>query len=335
MLLDKSKVKVILFCLLSLLFGKQLNSKDLNFKGLLHNWYSYTNEGTGFNIRRVRLKAYGKLDEKISWYAQYRWDKQIASLLDAAISYKFNQYLSLKVGQFVAPGSKYGALTSASKLTFVERAMVVKKWGGYNGYSSYRSVGLQAAGKFNNLRYSTMLSNNSANALYNPGITQDNYSDSEHLRFSTRLEYAFDNVQVGVYLSTPIQEDKLGRSYGADLIYNNNSMKIGLGVIQGYNDNFDSSDNEYSGLLAHLADLVGKIEPLLRYDMYNPSTDNLAEAPVKIYHNITGGINYYYSENMKIQVNYMQREEEMRSNLDKLDNNLFYVNLQYTFDSQL
>src|SRR6056297_1937017 len=103
-----------------LMINLQLNAQPtVNFKGLLHNWYSYTGEGSGFNIRRVRLKAYGKLDEKINWYAQYRWDKQDPSLLDVALSYEFNQYFSLKAGQFVAPGSKYGALTSASKLTFV------------------------------------------------------------------------------------------------------------------------------------------------------------------------------------------------------------------------
>ena len=320
-------ILVILFMSVSLQAAEQIN-----WGGFAQTWFSYNNNGQGYNIRRVMLKASGNINSNFTWYTQYGWNQQNPGLMDAAIKYKYNNLLQLKAGRFGVPGTIFGALTSSSKLTFVERPMIVKKWNGFNGYTGFRSVGLQLSGQASNLKYKGMVSNDQASKLYKPGITDTTYPDSDNLKFTGRLEYGLENIEAGIFASAPIVKDPVLNSYGIDVAYDKQPLKLSTGYIQGEREIKDV-DITYSGFISHLSWQFDKFQPTFRYDLYNPSVAEHEDIDVDLHHNFTLGLNYYYSNNIKIQANYLLREEKMFEDSDKYDNNLFYINLQYRFSN--
>ena len=322
------KVFAVIILLLSFTYPEE----TFQFKGFIQNWFSYNNQGSGFNVRRVMLKSYGKINPKVSWYAQYGWNQQKPALMDAAIKYSPDKLLNTKIGRFSVPGSRFGTLAPSSKLTFIERPMSVKKWNSFNGYTSFRSVGVQIGGEFTNFSYKTMISNNQADNLYNPRITNNTYSENEDMRFIGRIEYGWRNIKLGTFFSSPINKDPFEQSYGADLVFDKKPIKFRGGYIHGYRDH-ENSQMTYSGLISELSYTIKSIQPAFRYDLYDPSHEMNENIEVDIYHNFTLGINYYPDKNIKIQANYLVRKEKMVDpiNRDDFDNNLFYINLQYKF----
>ncbi|MCF7885355.1 MAG: OprO/OprP family phosphate-selective porin [Candidatus Marinimicrobia bacterium] len=323
----KSIAVIILFFLFSNLFAGQ----QLKFKGFIQNWFSYTKQGSGFNIRRVMLKSYGKINPDVSWYAQYGWNQQKPALMDAAVQYSPDELLNIKVGRFSVPGTKFGSLTSSSQLTFIERSMIIKKWNSFNGYTSFRSVGLQIGGEINKFIYKTMFSNNQAETLYTPSMAAPTYNESEALRFIGRVEYKLGELSAGAFFSSPIKKEPLAKSFGGDLIISKQPIKFRTGYIQGERKP-NSSKITYSGLITEVSWAFANLQPTIRYDFYNPISEGDEAGEVDVYQNITFGLNYYPIENIKLQANYLLRKEKMRGSLDEYDNNLLYFNIQYSFD---
>jgi len=325
----KKYILIVFFLLLSNIYAKE----SLNFKGFVQTWFSYNSQGSGFNIRRVMLKSYGKINSNTSWYAQYGWNQQNPALMDAAIKYSYSDNLKIKAGRFTVPGTLFGGLTPSSKLTFVERAMIVKKWNGFNGYTGFRSVGLQIGGKFNNLNYKAMVSNNQADALYTPGITRKKYKNSDPLRFIGRLAYGRKYTRAGIFVNRSIEVNPSEYSYGADLVVNKKPMKLRSGYIRGKREQ-NSSQITYSGLISEISwKMNNSVQPTFRYDLYDPEKNNNDYSEVDLYHNFGLGLNYYLTNNIKVQANYLIRKEDRldSSVQSNFDNNLVYFNLQYKF----
>ena len=69
---------------------------------------------------------------------------------------------------------------------------------------------------------------------------------------------------------------------------------------------------------------IDRFEPVVRYDNYTP-----LEGKEK-FTDYTAGINFYPSDNVKFQVNYIFREES----ISPVANNIFYLNFQISFDSK-
>jgi len=328
-MLLNDRVKSVALIILLFLFSNLLVGQQLEFDGFIQNWISYSKQGSGFNIRRVMLKSYGKINPEVTWYAQYGWNQQKPALMDAALQYSPDKLLNIKVGRFSVPGTKFGGLTSSSQLTFIERPMIVKKWNSFNGYTSYRSVGLQIGGKITNFTYKTMISNNQAETLYTPGIANPTYSEAETLRFIGRVEYKWGVLNAGAFYTSPTRKDPPVKSFGGDLIISKSPLKFKTGCIQGERKP-NNAKITYSGLITELSWNFANLQPTIRYDIYNPVSEGDEAGEVDLYQNITFGLNYYPIENIKLQANYLLRREKMIGSLDEYDNNLLYFNIQYS-----
>lgn len=325
----------ILFFFAINLFASENN---VNFKGLMHFWYS-VGEGSnasgylsGFNVRRVRLKAYGSLSGNTKWYVQFAYDKQIPKLLDAALDIGFSEKANFRIGQQVVPGPISSSVTSTAELEFVERAQFVQKWGSFSNLLSYRTVGVKIFGSALNERlfYSAMIGNPASENLFKPSIASSYTSyENANLLMIGRIEVEpIMGMKIGCFGSVlPYDGEVDAFSFGGHLLYESDRIYTKAEVLMGE----DESKLEYSGAQAVFGYKFNNLQPIVRYDFYIPNGGNADLAGVKQYNNFTFGVNYWISEDVKILVNYVLRSEEMLGNIKQIDNDIFYINLQTTF----
>lgn len=339
----KKNIMIYLVMILSLfLLGSSLANAEVKFKGLVQTWFSYADQdgsddsGYGFTLRRVRFAPNGSLSNKVKWGIQVYWDKQSLGILDAFLDFRFSKQFGLKVGQFTAPGSVSGSTTSSSKLDFVERAMISQKWGGNSALKGYRGTGVQAYGTLASGKFfwALMLANPKTTNLFNPGLGSSTYAhDRNGISLWARAEARpVKGLRIGAfYGSSEDDNDFVTNSYGAHFFHKKGSLNLKLEYIRGkYGPK--TGEIKYNGFYALLGYRIKKIEPIIRYDSYQPNDGNPDGDGVEKYNNISIGLNYYYDKKIKFQANYVNRDESMFAGLEKLANNIFYVCFQYTYN---
>lgn len=335
-------VMTILLLVAALSTTANLEGEGIQFKGFVQTWLSYGEQesgddsGYGFTLRRVRLKPYGSFSDKIKWTLQVGWDKQSAKLIEVYIDFLLSKEFNIRVGQFTAPGTISGTLTSSSKLDFLERPMVTEKWGDLNALSGFRGIGIQADGKFLNdrLYYAVMISNPRTAELFNPSIKSTGYTHTGNgLMLWGRLEARpAGGLTLGAFYGGGKETDTdiERNTHGAHLYYIEKGFTVKIEYMAG-KYGIKGAETEYNGFYALLGYKTGKTEPILRYDFYTPNQGNHDGDGVEKYNNITLGVNYYYSKNIKFQVNYLLRDESTAAGFGKIKNNLFYACFQYIF----
>ncbi len=326
-----------------------LLSGDVKIKGFVQTWFSvgpqYTGEltgdtpetetVTGFKINRMRLKFYGKLSKNVKWYVQFIGDNAATpKLLDAALMVKFSEEFNIKVGQFVSPGPASGCLTPSSKIDFVERAQITKLWSGFNGLLGWRAMGVQFYGNLakGKIYYALMVANPKTILTFNPSIKSSLYSgNANQPAVLGRIEIKPTKcITIGAFGTQSKTTDDVERtSYGANLFFMKNGFKLKGEYISGTIDT--GIETNYEGFFVTAGYKFNKIEPILRFDTYTPNKDSYDTLFVEKYNNVTAGLNYYFNKNIKIQINYVMRSENMAEGANELENNLFYVNFQYSF----
>lgn len=321
-----------------------LSGEAINFKAAVQTWFSYAQQeaqegsGYGFTLRRVRLTPYGSFSKKIKWSLQMGWDRQSPKLIEVYLEYLHSKALNFKVGQFTPPGTISSTLTSSMKLDFLERPMVSEVWSGINGLSSYRAVGVQVHGDIVNdkLYYAVMLANPRTTNLFNPGIGAAGYSrDNNGIMLWGRLEASLaKGLKLGAFFGggkeTELSADYKRTTYGAHLFYINKGINFKVEYIAG-EYGLENNETVYNGYYAVLGYKTGKFEPIVRFDSYTPNDGDPDAVGIEKYNNFTAGINYYVSKNIKLQANYVYRDEKVGIAIDnKLKNNIFYVCFQFT-----
>jgi hypothetical protein len=338
------KKQIIVFVVIAAVcFAMALEVRaEVKFKGFFQGWFSYApqegtdDDGLGFTLRRIRFKPYGNLGEKVSWTFQVGWDKASPALIDAYLDLNLSKQFMLRVGRFTVPGTVSSSLTSSSKLDLIERAMVTQQWSGNSGLSGYRGIGVQVHGNLANgkLYYAVMLANPRTGSLFNPSIKSPVY-EHENNGISTwaRLEAKpVKGLRIGAfYGSSKDDDDYVTNSYGAHVFYTKSGINFKAEYIAG-KYGFEDMESKYNGFYAVLGYKFNKVEPIVRYDFYTPKEDFTDGAGVEKYNNISVGLTYFYSKHIKFQLNYIIRSEIMTSGLEELDNNLFYMCVQYTYD---
>lgn len=340
--MKRFSVSTILLLAAALLTTANLKGEGIQFKGFAQTWLSYgelnsgDDSGYGFTLRRVRLKPYGAFSDKIKWTLQVGWDKQSAKLIDVYIDFLLSKEFNIRIGQFTAPGTISGTLTSSSQLDFLERPMVTEKWSDNNALSSFRAIGIQADGEFLNkkLYYAVMLSNSRTAELFNPSIKSTGYTHTGNgLMFWGRLEARpTKGLTLGAFYGGGKETDTdiERNTYGAHIYYVDKGFTFKIEYLAG-KYGIENAETEYNGFYALLGYKTGKIEPILRFDSYTPIDGAFDSAGVEKYNNFTLGVNYYYNKNVKFQANYLLRDESTAAGFEKIKNNLFYVCIQYSY----
>ncbi len=326
------KMIVVALVLSVVLPARCIDAAEVKFKGFVQTWFSITqteDDGSayGFALRRARLKPYGSFGKNVTWAIQVGWDKQKPVFYDAWLDFKLSPGFKIKVGQFAAPGSISGALTFSSRMDFLERARVTQQWNSRAGMFGYRALGVQLHGKLlnNKLYYAVMLANPKTGELFTPSIKKaENPHEYSGPQVWARLELEpVGGLKLGAFYGGGEQRDKDTKttSYGAHCFFIKNNLNIKFEYIAGTVE-VDSVKADYSGLYALLGYKFGKLEPIVRYDTYKPG-----DAQEEIFHNITFGLNYLVSKQVKLQFNYVLRKEKVTD----ISNNIIYAMFQYVY----
>lgn len=331
--------KIIILVFLVVFLFMSVHS-EVNFKGLVQNWFSMSSQANGdtsesiygFSNRRIRLAPYGTLGKNMRWGIQFAFDKFAApSVLDVYMEYFISREAIVKFGKFAPPGVKAAALTSSGALDLVERASIVQLWGGNSGLHGYRAFGAQLSGKLveGKIYYALMLSN-ALTASNNWLPTVKNLSTTNsHNGFGMwgRIEaYPVKGLQIGAFLGSGseadpalVESDIKRNSYGGNIFYKRDNINLKFEYIAG-----ESNGIKYSGMYGVAGYRFNKLEPIIGFEIFTPVEEG------EKYTNISGGINYFHSKNVKFQVNYVMRSEDITD----VDNDIIYANFQYSFNSK-
>ncbi len=328
-------------------------SPSIKLKSLAHLYFSYAeaenNEDPyGFSIRRLRFKPYGDITKNVKWGFQFALDRQEIKLLDVYVNFTPKKYLNIKVGQFAPPAAKSAALAddlfSLTKMICIERSTVTQNWLKNTGLYAYRALGLKIDGKILNekLYYGIMISNPVGNSLFTPSIKHQNYTHNNRgYSLWARTEYKpVKELGIGGFGSFGNNKNSDNvdiinterTSFGTHVVYRENNIVLMTEYITGV-VKIDETEMKYDGWYFDFSYKIKKIEPAFRYEFYNPNKANEDQFGVTQYNNYTVGVNFYPYKKIRVQANYVFKTEQMKANTKQLNNNLFYINLQYVFSS--
>jgi len=335
---------VMVWMLLGIFMVGGVGAADFKMRGLAQAWISYadvTNEygyELGFNIKRLRINPYGDFGKHWEWGVEVGWDEGQARLIDAWLCFRINDSIALRIGQFAVPGARSGGLTWSGDLDFVERAAVTSKWNDYSRMLNFRSMGVQVEGRMmkGRVRYALMVANPRTLQVFSPSIKDPFIYNTSNYGFAAwgRIEVApVKGLDFGAFYGYASEDDtRISRnSYGAHLYYLAPPWKFKVEFIGGENQ-IPAGTTPYDGVYAVLGYRLGRrVEALVRYGFYSPIADTVNMDGVKKFNNITLGVNIQAHEHVKVQANYMIRDEIMAEGFDDYQNNAFYLSCQYHF----
>ncbi len=309
-----------------------LSSKKMYLNGYTEVRYQQFEDPakiSAFDIHRARLQLKGSLSDRVNYYLQADVVPSNALLLDATASYTVCHALKFVAGQMKLPFSQEN-LTDDSKLYTINRSQAVEALvartkdviGNQNG----RDIGVIATGNlitpsgYKWVDYSVGVFNGQ-------GI---NVPDANNQKdFDGRLLFhPVKNADIGgaVYYGY----DKFGipalnhlrNRQGVDLGYTYKRFDLRGEFIQGQ----DSSIHRQGYYIqAAYFVLLNKLQIIGKYDNYDPNTNpKVTNDQTTV---ITGGVNYFFTSNLWIKLNY--EKHDVQNNTGK--NDLYIAELLIAF----
>jgi phosphate-selective porin OprO and OprP len=282
----------------------------------------------GLDIRRARLDFKSVINE--------HWDSRLQvdftgtpKILDATISYKHRDWFKFTAGQFYIPFSLENT-TADNKLEFIDRSQVVNALAARDkdviGNQNGRDLGIQLSGSVIKIK-DQFLIDYYLGGFNGAGInTVDN---NESKDFSGRIVFhPFKNFDFGgSYYSgfdkwgTPLK-DQVRTRYGTEFSYTYAFANIKGEYIQG-----QDGQVQKKGYYTQFTTFVYKknIQLVARYDIYD--TNIASERKGDITTNYVFGVNFYFNNWSKLQINYTDRVEEGK----EINNDMISAQLQISF----
>jgi len=281
-----------------------------------------------FDIRRARLTLKGDISQRFSYKLQCEFGGTRQKLLDAELGYKFNPHFKLTAGQFKIPFSQEN-LTSSAKLDTINRSQVVEALTARSkdvlGNQNGRDVGLKISGSFWQTSDNYLF--DYAFGVFNGSGT--NTSDhNEQKDFIGRLIFhPAKALSIGASFykgkytlsETPTQKNKRNR-IGVEFAYVYNCLSLKGEYISG-SDGSTKKDGWY--LQTGHCLIPKKIQWILKYDSFDPNT-KISKNATDAY---TIGVNWFFNNRAKLQVNYELKDEESQEK----SNNTFIIQMQLGF----
>ncbi|WP_423148317.1 porin [Rubrolithibacter danxiaensis] len=291
-------------------------SKALQLSGYIQGRYQVQDEKgkiDGFDIRRARLDLRGTISEH--W--DYRLQVDFAGtpkLLDGIITYKNSDFFKISAGQFKIPIS-YENLMGSQKLETIDRSQVVEALvargkdviGNHNG----RDIGVQLNGSFVKLE-NNYLFDYAIGIFDGAGInTTDNNEKKDFAGRLTIHPLSGLDISANYYnglgkwaASNTAQPVSRGRErVGFDVHYLRGPLSLTGEYIKG-----KDADSKKEGWYAQAAVFVfpKKVQLVAKYDDFDPNTAVAQD----ISHWYIGGLNYFFTNWSKLQVNYTVKDEQ-------------------------
>lgn len=309
------------------------------------------NAPMGFNVRRLRVMPYGDLSEKASWGIMINADNYVMGITTAYFNYKLaGDVFQVKAGMIDNSGALYGSGSSSSNLVLVQHPQVVQEWAGKFLTNGYYDLGVKLHGKTKLFNYGVMFANaDGKNHFPGIGLTNRTYThENNGVKGIGRLGATpVKGLDIGAfggmaqYRKTSFADTVFVTfSAGVDGRYDAHNIYAHFGYIMGEYDEAKEYAKDakgaalnkkvttaYNGFYVHAGYKIKYVMPTVGFDMFTPNTD---ADPMEAYTNITVGCDVHFNKNLKIQANYILRQEKEKS----IDNNLIMLNLQYIFDKK-
>lgn len=282
--------------------GSSISSEPvLKLNGFTQVSYTHWEEGASeFRIRRARVGLKGDVFKNINYRLQIDATKS-PILLDAIVEFSLSSHLGLRIGQFKVPFSLEN-LASSSSLDTINRSQPVEKLCPGRDIGSYgRDIGVMASGKFSKVECFLGIFNGS-------GINKGDLNKQKDIAARLVL-HPLDFIQVaaafykGQYTSDagqgPVRRDRSGIE-----VFLNRSRFSLKGEYIFAKDDQTSRDGWY--VQAGCFILSKKLQSIIKYDSYDKDREMAGDRSEVM----TIGLNLFFTENTKFQINYELHREE-------------------------
>lgn len=263
----------------------------------------------GFDIRRARLDFKGNFTERFEYRTQVEFGSTAIKLLDASISYKFDESRKITFGQFIVPFSLEN-LTSNTKIETVNRSQVVEALAGRSkdviGDQNGDDIGVQMSGslfpqgEYNFIEYTAGVFNGS-------GINKADLNEQKDVAARIVLR-PFKELSIGgsIYdglgnYGTPANDKNRDR-VEADIAYFDGVLSVRAEAIVGKDDTVEK-DGWYAQAGYFL--FPKELELVAKYDLYDPNTSKANDETGVA----TFGVNWFFNKLVFVQVNYEYKVE--------------------------
>lgn len=303
-----------------------------------------------FYFNRLRLGVMGSIPYDFSYYAvtELSPTKGDPHILDAFISYnRFKPYLKVSFGQFKSPFGRE-LNTPCHKLTTINRSDVVNQLSG-----PFRDFGLMLTGSTGDLKFLGLKTEHiiGYSIAFMNGTGLNTSDDNRKKDFIGRLTFhPFEFITLGASYRTgkhpalldDVEDDERSRfGFDMELEYkgfnfqgefidgsDKGSYTVGGGcgdpleVIQGSVDR--------AGYFAQLMYMTPwKLQPVFRIEQFDPNTSDEEIGANDKQNIMTYGVNYFFNEWTRLQINYLYKAEENAS--VEVPNDALLMQLQVVF----
>jgi len=317
------------------------SAEGVNVFGFLQTQYDYgfyDKPESSFGFNRARIGAMGNIPYDFSYYflletSPFKKDGPKAYLLDAFITYSRFSFANVSVGSFKSPFS-LELNTPCNALHTINRSKVVNELA-----SPDRDMGLMLLGGNDTTLFKYAVSYMNGTGLLVKDA--DTYKD-----FIGRLVFQPTNwVSVGGSFKTgksanienPTLDDNKTMRLGGEFELNIANFLVQSEYIYGKDDGAYTVGGGCGGdpeviigsvkrsgmFIMALYNTPWHLQPVLKYENYNSDLD----ADNKLEQITTFGINYFFNDWVRLQVNYEYKAEQA----SEIKNDLFMVQLQAKF----
>lgn len=313
-----------------------------------YNWLGDDIEGnnldeSSFYFNRARLGVMGSIPYDFSYYAVMEFSPTLnggknpmpPKLLDAFISYnRFAPYVKVSVGQFKSP---FGLelTTACHKLHTIRRALVVE-----NLVHPWRDMGLMFTGGTGDLSILGSKTQNfigySFAILNGSGINQ--WDDNGRKDIVGRLTiHPFDFITIGASYrfgkqppqAEGVTEDDQRERLGFDVQLNYKNFLVQGEYVYGSDigsyttgggcggevEIHEGSVNRNGFFVQAMYMTPWRFQPVVKFERYDPNLDMTVSDPEftgteYVQNTITYGLNYFFNDKVRFQLNYLYQAEE-------------------------
>ena len=312
---DSLAPKVILFGYIQPQYGYTLNDANEN----------------SLSFKRARIGVRGKIYKDFSYYFMLETSPFIGSsgdayLMDAFVSYDKHNWARISVGSFKQPFSLEVA-TPCHGLTTIDRSIVADQL-----VAPQRDfgVGLYGGNKYNKLNYAIALMNGRGLGV------KDNNSKKDIIGRATYKLTNFMTIGGSFRYGYPNNSDDTRTTVGGEMALEFNNLKIQGEYIYDEGDYNRAAGGGCGATPVELGekrdgayimasyDTKYNLQPVLKYEFFDP---NLDVKKIGYQEMMTVGVNYFFNDKIRLQVNYQAHIETYIN----IDNDMLLAQVQVKF----
>jgi len=323
---------------------------EANYQLLGEDFLGNNLNTSSFYFNRVRFGATGVIPYDFTYYFLAEFSPTLGDhpfILDAFVSYRrFAPYISASIGQFKSPFSME-ALAPCHKLYTINRTQVVTDLA-----NPFRDLGFMIFGGTGDLSvfgsktkdlfgYRLAIMNGTGLNVKDDNMKKDvvarlTFHPFEFLTLGS--SYRFGNHPPKV---AGITEDDQRSRLGFDLEFKYKGILLQGEFIQGTDKGSYTTGGGCGGeVVTHIGSVnrdgyflqaaymtPWKFQPVVRFETYDPNLD--AASTEDIQNIITYGLNYFFNDRVRVQLNYLYKAEESAKVEEPNDEILLQVQIEF------